>query len=348
MKNRNGFVFFMDGSSYRDLHECMFRDFLTMPDVREVIDKRISNPFKNFLLHDKVSKLTNGKFDRFVRDKNEMFLAIKDMYERYDKVYVICTNSAFFYNRYLPGTLMEYKRKWKNLSFVLIFIDIMSAGVSKNAMHLMKRGVFDRVYTIDPEDARKTGATLIWTPYSSFASIQNRDEREEYDLYFCGSLIDRGDKMEEIRTMCEKHGVRLAMDIVINSSDCSQMEPEGGDTHFYTVNKHIPYQTVLDRTRKARCILDLTRDGQHALTIRPYEAVVLGKRLLTDNHEIRCFPYYDPEAMFLLDAMKESDWDKIKMPGSVNYHYRGDFSPLGIIDDLLTNGSATILRHDVK
>ena len=338
----------MDGSSYRDLHECMFRDFLTMPDVREVIDKRISNPFKNFLLHDKVSKLTNGKFDRFVRDKNEMFLAIKDMYERYDKVYVICTNSAFFYNRYLPGTLMEYKRKWKNLSFVLIFIDIMSAGVSKNAMHLMKRGVFDRVYTIDPEDARKTGATLIWTPYSSFASIQNRDEREEYDLYFCGSLIDRGDKMEEIRTMCEKHGVRLAMDIVINSSDCSQMEPEGGDTHFYTVNKHIPYQTVLDRTRKARCILDLTRDGQHALTIRPYEAVVLGKRLLTDNHEIRCFPYYDPEAMCLLDAMKESDWDKIKMPGSVNYHYRGDFSPLGIIDDLLTNGSATILRHDVK
>ena len=47
-------------------------------------------------------------------------------------------------------------------------------------------------------------------------------------------------------------------------------------------------------------------------------------------------------------TMKESDWDKIKMPGSVNYHYRGDFSPLGIIDDLLTNGSATILRHDVK
>ena len=73
----------------------------------------------------------------------------------YDNIVVIFNNSSLFFNKYFPYTLKKYKRKFKNLKYVLLYTDILSSAVSADAKFLMDKNVFDLVYSIDDDDVKK-------------------------------------------------------------------------------------------------------------------------------------------------------------------------------------------------
>ena len=77
--------------------------------------------------------------------------------------------------------------------------------------------------------------------------------------------------------------------------------------------------------------------GQVALTLRPYEAVVYNKKLLTNNKTILSFKYYNPRYMHYFEKIEDIDWNWVARKEKVNYEYEGDFSPIYLLQDISEN-----------
>ncbi|MBF2715415.1 hypothetical protein [Agrobacterium vitis] len=64
------------------------------------------------------------------------------------------------------------------------------------------------------------------------------------------------------------------------------------------VNK--PYPAYLAENLAARCIIDIVQDGQKGLTLRPLEAALYGRKLMTNNRSVRDEEFYHPDNVFIL------------------------------------------------
>lgn len=64
----------------------------------------------------------------------------------------------------------------------------------------------------------------------------------------------------------------------------------------------VTYLGYLAENLAARCLIEIMQEGQSGLTLRPLEAMVYGRKLLTNNPAIREEPFFHPDNVFVLDA----------------------------------------------
>jgi len=60
--------------------------------------------------------------------------------------------------------------------------------------------------------------------------------------------------------------------------------------------------------RYSRAVVDVQRDGQAGLTMRTFEVLASGSRLVTSNQHVMQEPFYDPRWVYVLDK-DEAKWD---------------------------------------
>lgn len=330
--NEIQFFVLLDGSSYHAMYKIMFADICDFSNVKVFVDKKKNNLIKQFLLKDKIQKITRGKMDFLVYDHSGLEENLSKAFQLNKKVCVIFTNAALYYKNYLAGTILKYKRKWKQLKTCLLYLDIIDTGVSKSANYLREKGIFDYIYTIDSNDAERINAKLIWTPYSQldeFSCIE-----KEYDLYFCGASKNRGELLNKIIESSIKNQIDCHMDLVVYE-EC-QIKNNIDTIKLLSPGQYRSYQEVLEDTLKARCIVDIVQKNQRALTLRPFEAVCYNRKLLTNNKTILSFPYYNPDNIQYFENVDDIDWDWIKKDTLVDYQYKKDFSPINFVKDIVS------------
>ena len=89
------------------------------------------------------------------------------------------------------------------------------------------------------------------------------------------------------------------------------VEPDFHLMRFNDKKNRMPYERVVENIRKSFCIVDLTRDNQTGLTLRPLESLFFGKKLITNNVNIKNYPFYCSSNIFVLnldDASKLKDF----------------------------------------
>ena len=167
--------------------------------------------------------------------------------------------------------------------------------------------------------------TYDWqTPYSA----RNEKSESKIDLYFCGVDTDR---TAIINAISKIEKLDFSMDL-IQIENNNQYKDERISTH--TVDEIMPYEVVLKRTLEANCVLEIVRPGQVGFTLRTFEAVVYNKKLLTNNEHIKEFQFYNPSYMKVFKSVEDIDWKWVKERNAVNYHYKGDFSPIRLIEEI--------------
>ena len=72
-------------------------------------------------------------------------------------------------------------------------------------------------------------------------------------------------------------------------------------------------------------------------SLRYFEAIVYNKKLLTNNPEVVELPYYDERYMRVFESIEDIDVDWVKAIEKIDYKYKGEFSPLGIIEYIKNN-----------
>lgn len=144
----------------------------------------------------------------------------------------------------------------------------------------VKNIVHDRftICTFDPNDAKRFGLELHTQFFRMDIEIQSLPVL--YDFYFLGFDKGRQGVLDEI-----KH--RL----------------QGYKCEFIVVHKlddYIDYRDNLSNATRSRCLVEVVQDGQSGLTLRPLEAMALGKKLLTNNTAIKYSPLYNPQNVFIV------------------------------------------------
>lgn len=149
-------------------------------------------------------------------------------------------------------------------------------------------------YTFDHKDAKKYNIIQKDYYYSCYNEVKKYDSKDiKYDIFFVG--LDKGRlhkliKLPKMLSMCE-----CLFYVVKQRSFKYSMEEEN-----YLSDKLMSYDDVMSIISESRCILELREEGQSGITLRPIEALYFRKKLITSDEDIKKYPWYNSDNIFIL------------------------------------------------
>lgn len=137
--------------------------------------------------------------------------------------------------------------------------------------------------SFDPKDCEQFG--LLYNPDFFFENYftGKRFNEKSTDFCFVGKDKGRRGKIESIQKTLMECGYSSYIYIPKGKKDDS-----------------IPYSKYLEIVNESKVIIDVTKDGQFGLSLRPLEALYSGGKILTDNPLIKKMDYFNANDVFLL------------------------------------------------
>ena len=106
------------------------------------------------------------------------------------------------------------------------------------------------------------------------------------DFYFVGKNKGRKDLLQSIQAKLSAMNFSTKFFIIENKE--SQISP---------------YDNIL-YSAESKCILDLVSENQTGLSLRPFDALFLKKKLVTNNEYIKHFDFYNPANIYIIHDNK--------------------------------------------
>lgn len=180
------------------------------------------------------------------------------------------------------------------------------------------------IYTFDPVDAERFGYNYFGLHYYSQHSVGSRAS-SDYDCYFVGGVKGgRGSLIYDLFLHLDSMGVNA----LFECSKLGQRIDVSACPGIKWVNRGWqPYEAVLEKCNSSKCVIEILQEGQHAQSIRYFEAVCMNKKLLTTNNRVVELPFYDPAFMKVFHDPSEVDIDWLEDGAMPDYGYDGSFSP---------------------
>jgi len=135
--------------------------------------------------------------------------------------------------------------------------------------------------TFDPEDAVEYALELKKNVNRKI--VENQNCPVKYDFYFVGKPKGRVELLNTLRSFLISHGFRV---------------------HFIVVESPKDYISLIDNIKfsaESKCIVDITSSDQNGFTLRPFDALFLHKKLLTNNKRITKADFYNPNNIYVFD-----------------------------------------------
>ena len=151
----------------------------------------------------------------------------------------------------------------------------------------------DLAISYDMGDASKYGFEYHPTVLSKISVPLNR--AYESDVFFIGKSKKRLDLLIELSKGLKKNGLRC------NFMVLGIPKGERKDSEFINyIDEPLTYRENLNYAVNAKCLLELMQPGAVGYTFRTSEALLYGKKLITNNLSIEKAPFYKPENICLL------------------------------------------------
>lgn len=157
------------------------------------------------------------------------------------------------------------------------------------------------VWSFDRGDCRALGLSLNTT--YSFRELGDFRGRGEVDFLFVGSDKGRAAVLADLARRLEADGYTYRFCVAGMSRRTRdrhpRLEPIGP----------IPYVEILRMTGTARAVVEIPQAGQRGSSLRPVEAVLMGRSVLSLTSDIRAERLYDPERVFIVGRDR---WDGLE------------------------------------
>ena len=230
----------------------------------ETLDIRFFNPID---ITDK--KKWFKKLPRYFKNKYHKKLIKKHIKEN--------TNTTFIFteHRLVLQSLLNYLDNIKNPDFrgVLLIRNPLNNNHKVRLLLPQLKKYNVNIFTFDKIDAERYG----YRSYSQFASklSQVLDVPIDYDFSFVGRDKGRSKMLNNLKNQLESMGYRCNFDI--RSVD----------------QPNISYIDYLKVSLSATCMIEILQENQSGMTLRAIEALLYGRKLLTNNANIEEEPLYD-------------------------------------------------------
>ncbi len=228
--------------------------------------------------------------------------------------------------------LIYLKNKY-NAKLVLLVLNSMHAdsGNVKDVKPQIFSDIWDKILTFDKEDAKEYNWIYFGLNYFSTPKKIEKNLSVDTDVYFVGAL--KGNRNELIYNTFEKLSkscLKVTFDIFCSNKKLLNEVKYPDKIRYYTEWKN--YDEIQEEILKSNCILEILQENQHTQSVRYFEAIYYNKKLLTNNPDIVNLPYYDNRYMRYFSKPEDIDLEWIKKKEKIDYNYKGDFSPLKILE----------------
>lgn len=152
---------------------------------------------------------------------------------------------------------------------------------------------FDEVYTFEKEDAIKYNLKFI-TNFIYNELKLNTEEDFKYDVFNISSKDNR------FRTICniakKLRAKGIPFKFIIHDKKNKHKDP-----NIEFISESIQIDLVNKLVNDSKLLLDIHRKGQNGLSFRVFESLGLQKKLITTNHNITQYDFYNPKNILVID-----------------------------------------------
>ncbi|MEI8124560.1 MAG: hypothetical protein WCG42_02255 [Parachlamydiaceae bacterium] len=210
-----------------------------------------------------------------------------------------------WYPLFASGYIRKIKELAPNTKTCWFFSDLVDTypGIDIERM----QNEFDLILSFDPEDAERYGFVYCPLSYSALpeAKIWQNQERRS-NVFFMGHAKKRLDMIIAVYERLRNEGLDCDFHIV----GVPLQEQRYPDEIHY--GNFLPYIDYLQMALSSRCILEILQDPtHHGFTARTSEALVYGRKLLSNNIGLISAPFYDQRQINVFSGPAEINIDFI-------------------------------------
>lgn len=198
--------------------------------------------------------------------------------------------------------LQKFKLNFPNAKFILYMRD--SIKNFPNTLKIMH--CFDICYSFDPDDCERYDFNFLPLFYSYSGNSFHFNESTYYDVS-CICTIKKGKylKLTKIKEACDLIFQRNYFYFYIQSwlvllylkLTCAEFK----NTKFKNFKfKKLSYIDNLNIIGNSKIVIDVQMSNQSGLTMRTFETLALGKKLITTNDNIKKYDFYDKRLIYVL------------------------------------------------
>ncbi|NME35786.1 MULTISPECIES: glycosyltransferase [Fusobacterium] len=151
---------------------------------------------------------------------------------------------------------------------------------------------YDYIFSYDRIDALNNNFIFRPTFYID-ECLENLNNKKEYDLFYIGVLRDRKryDYLEKLNKYLHKENLNLFLKLYADKN-IKNILSNNYDRNLI-MTKRISYLENIELLKNSKVVLDIKYKKQHGLTLRCYEALATGTKIITDNEDIKNYDFYN-------------------------------------------------------
>ena len=193
----------------------------------------------------------------------------------------------------IPEFVIKHARSISNK-----MVDFQLDGLSVSSKILDYQKYFDDIFVFDPDDVKKyPEAALHFLPNCYFGE-PDFSIPSEIDLLYIGQYLDeRNVQLKNLHQYLEEHQLSYTSHTSLYRGRCFEpLHPK-----VFQHKTSTSYEGNLDFVKKSKIIIDFKRKEHNGLSLRFFEAMQYGKKIITDNVSVKNYEFYHPNNIFVTD-----------------------------------------------
>lgn len=324
--------------TYGENHERydLFRDLKSREDVQMQVrkEKKVNNKLINLIKKIHLSSTISRKIN--LPFKNIWFKKDAISFEENQEYCLIIVDMALitFSQKELNSFVNQPK-----VRTVLVLINSYDSETMKELgiKSKIRKTKWNDIYSFDMDDVRKHNFKPLSYCYYSLHDISNDRKVVDNDAYYIGALKESRKKIVfSVLDRLQRNNVNFDFHLMKLWKDRDKSYPYESSVDYYTATeKKISYEEVLKGSSRSNVIIEIVQEDQGGPTLRYYEAVTLNRKLLTNNANIKQYPFYNSNYMRVFKDADDIDIGWLMDREEVNYCYNGEFSPNNMLKTVL-------------
>lgn len=302
-------VLFLNNIPYGKLTEIIYRIHMSQR-VNSIINLPLKKVWSKILFN-KLKKEVNG----ITRDKNDFICFV--------------FFSVGHYGDMVKYGFCDYVREYYPNSYMVVFYQDIIKKERKVSFEEFKEKM-DLIISYDFREAQEYGILHYNVPYSDINNTIKASTKTS-DVYFIGAAKDRYNEIISVYEKLKSFGLKCDFNI----KGVEKKEQKYVDEINYC--DYISYKENLEKVKATKCIIEIKQLDSTGYTLRTPEAIIFGKKLLSNNEELMEAPFYSEDKIQVFKNIDDIKLEFFNDMSETKYDYKDKLSPMNFLSFIEEN-----------
>ncbi|WP_372474559.1 hypothetical protein AB4865_04605 [Capnocytophaga sp. ARDL2] len=198
--------------------------------------------------------------------------------------YILVVNPSHFSTK-----VINVLRKKTNHFYCLNYDSLERSPIVKEIILL-----FDKIFSFDPKDVENHSFLYPTTNFNYLDKHKNYSNEKDAFIVILGDAFREQILHKLADVLIQKKCNNF--DFVVVNSKQTKKHP-----NFNYLQHNIPLNEVFNKMKRAKILIDIVHNNQTGVSFRVFEAMALGKKIITNNPSVKLYDFYNPNNICIID-----------------------------------------------